>query len=64
MLRLPRLDADGRRANLMVMTLPLRTTLVGSCVALLMLGAGYLYAVRGEAILIDLAAMGRAMFCM
>jgi hypothetical protein len=46
------------------MTLPARTTIVGSLVAVLLLGAGYLYAVRGEAMLIDLAAMGRALFCM
>jgi len=46
------------------MTLPLRTAVVGSCVALLLVGAGYLYAVRGEALLIDLAGMGRALFCM
>ncbi|MCL4765971.1 MAG: hypothetical protein KJZ80_07060 [Hyphomicrobiaceae bacterium] len=43
---------------------PLRMVLVGGAVAALMLGAGYLYAVRGEAILLDLAAMGRGLFCL
>ncbi len=42
----------------------LRRVLVGGAVTALMLGAGYLYAVRGEAILIDLAAMGRGLFCL
>lgn len=42
----------------------LRRLLVGGAVSLLMLGAGYLYAARGEAILIDLAGMGRALLCL
>ena len=46
------------------MALPARTAIVGSVLAALIGGAGYLYAVRGEAMLIDLAAMGRALFCM
>ena len=36
----------------------LRKVLVGGSIAALVLGAGYLYAVRGEAILMDLAAIG------
>jgi hypothetical protein len=35
----------------------------GVAVAALMLGAGYLYAVRGSALLLDLAAMGRGILC-
>lgn len=46
------------------MDLALRHVVVGGAVALLMLGAGYLYAVRGEAILMDLAAMGSALLCL
>lgn len=42
----------------------LRRVVIGGTVALLMLGAGYLYAVRGEAILMDLAAMGSALLCL
>ncbi len=42
----------------------LRKVLVGGSIAVLMLGAGYLYAVRGEAILMDLAAMGSALLCL
>lgn len=42
----------------------LRRVLVGGAVALLMLGAGYLYAARGEAMLMDLAGMGRALLCL
>ncbi len=41
----------------------LRTFLVGTSVTLLLAGATYLYVVRGPAILIDLAATGRALFC-
>jgi hypothetical protein len=36
---------------------------IGVAVAALLLGAGYLYAVRGEALLLDLAAMARGLFC-
>lgn len=42
----------------------LKKAVVGGAVAVLMLGAGYLYAVRGEAILMDLAAMGSALLCL
>ncbi len=42
----------------------LKKTVIGGAVAVLMLGAGYLYAVRGEAILLDLAAMGSALLCL
>lgn len=42
----------------------LRRVVIGGAVALLMLGAGYLYTVRGEAILMDLAAMGGALLCL
>ena len=42
----------------------LRRVLVGGAVALLMLGAGYLYAARGEAMLMDLAGMARALLCL
>ncbi len=41
----------------------LKKVVAGGAVALLMLGAGYLYAVRGEAILMDLAAVG-ALLCL
>jgi hypothetical protein len=40
-----------------------RTFLIGGSVMLLMAGAAYLYLVRGSAMLIDLAATGRALFC-
>lgn len=46
------------------MDLALRRILVGTALAGLMLGAGYLYAVRGEAILMDLSAMGSALLCL
>ena len=46
------------------MDVALRRILVGTAVAALMMGAGYLYAVRGEAILMDLAAMGNALLCL
>lgn len=36
---------------------------IGVAVAALMLGAGYLYAVRGQALLLDLAAMTRDFLC-
>jgi hypothetical protein len=42
----------------------LRHAVVGGAVALILMGAGYLYAVRGEAILLDLAAMGSALLCL
>lgn len=42
----------------------LRRFVVGGVVTLLMLSAGYLYAVRGEAILMDLATMGSALLCL
>jgi len=41
-----------------------RKLIVGAAISALMLGAGYLYAVRGEAILMDLAAMGSALLCL
>jgi hypothetical protein len=37
--------------------------IVGSLVAVLVLGATYLYAVRGTAMLLDLAAAAGGMFC-
>jgi hypothetical protein len=37
--------------------------LVGMAVALLVLSAGYLYAVRGEALLFDLATAARGLLC-
>jgi hypothetical protein len=46
------------------MELTLGRILVGAAVAGLVIGAGYLYTVRGEAILMDLAAMGSALLCM
>ena len=41
-----------------------RRVVIGGAVALLMMAAGYLYTVRGEAILVDLAAMGSALLCL
>lgn len=41
-----------------------RRAVIGGAVALILMGAGYLYAVRGEAILLDLAAMGSALLCL
>lgn len=41
----------------------LRRVLVGGAVGLSILGAGYLYVARGEAMLIDLAGMSRALLC-
>lgn len=38
--------------------------IAGAAISALMLGAVYLYAVRGEAILMDLAAMGSALLCL
>ena len=37
--------------------------LIAGSLTLLMGGAAYLYVVRGPALLIDLAATGRALFC-
>lgn len=39
-------------------------TLVAGLVSLLMMGALYLYVARGEAVLLDLAAMGRGLLCL
>jgi hypothetical protein len=41
----------------------LHRLVVGTSVSLLLASAAYLYVVRGPAILIDLAATGRALFC-
>ena len=37
--------------------------LIGGAVAALVLGAAYLYAVRGTALLLDLAAAAGGLFC-
>ena len=42
----------------------LRTTVLGASLAALLAGAAYLYLVRGPAILVDLAAMGRGLLCL
>lgn len=42
----------------------LRRVLFAGALTVLLLGAGYLYAARGEAILMDLAGMGRSLLCL
>jgi hypothetical protein len=46
------------------MVLSFRTAVVGASLALLLAGAAYLYVVRGPAILMDIAAMGRGLLCL
>lgn len=40
------------------------TIALGTVLGLILGGAAYLYAVRGQALLLDLGAVGRAIFCL